>query len=71
MSWIPPTTFPPALTEVLGVTLTFQRLIAELKRLVSKRGYSLAQIASEVGLTQVTVRLCFSCSAYFGLMDAT
>ncbi len=22
MSWIPPTTFPPALTEVLGVTLT-------------------------------------------------
>jgi AcrR family transcriptional regulator len=32
----------------------FQRLIAELKRLVSKRGYSLAQIASEVGVTQVT-----------------
>src|SRR6267378_7615739 len=24
MSWIPPTTFPPALTEVLGVTLTLQ-----------------------------------------------
>src|SRR5258707_11751079 len=24
MSWIPPTTFPPALTEVLGVTLTIQ-----------------------------------------------
>jgi predicted XRE-type DNA-binding protein len=33
----------------------FQRLIAELKRLVSKRGYSLAQIASEVGVTQITV----------------
>jgi transcriptional regulator with XRE-family HTH domain len=33
----------------------FQRLIAELKRLVSKRGYSLVQIASEVGVTQVTV----------------
>src|SRR4030088_75447 len=33
----------------------FQRLIVELKRLVSKRGYSLAQIASEVGVTQITV----------------
>jgi AcrR family transcriptional regulator len=33
----------------------FQRLIAELKRLASKKGYSLAQIASEVGVTQVTV----------------
>src|SRR5260221_775707 len=26
MSWIPPTTFPPALTEVLGVTLTMHLL---------------------------------------------
>src|SRR5260221_7781306 len=26
MSWIPPTTFPPALTEVLGVTLTIKAL---------------------------------------------
>ena len=34
---------------------SFTRLIAELKRLVSKRGYSLAQIASEVGVTQMTV----------------
>jgi transcriptional regulator with XRE-family HTH domain len=33
----------------------FQQLIVELKRLASKRGYSLAQIASEVGVTQVTV----------------
>src|ERR1700716_3222287 len=33
----------------------FQRLITELKRLVSKRGYSLAQIASGVGVTQVTI----------------
>jgi transposase-like protein len=33
----------------------FRRLIAELKRLASQRGYSLAQIASEVGVTQVTV----------------
>jgi predicted XRE-type DNA-binding protein len=33
----------------------FQRLITELKRLASKRGYSLAQIPSEVGVTQVTV----------------
>jgi predicted XRE-type DNA-binding protein len=33
----------------------FQQLIAELKRLVSKRGYSLAQIASEVGVSQITV----------------
>ena len=33
----------------------FQRLIAELKRLASEKGYSLAQIASEVGVTQVTV----------------
>ena len=33
----------------------FQQLIAELKRLVSKRGYSLAQIASEVGVSPITV----------------
>jgi hypothetical protein len=33
----------------------FQRLISELKRLASKKGYSVAQIASEVGVTQVTV----------------
>jgi predicted transcriptional regulator len=33
----------------------FQRLIAELKRLSSKKGYSQEQIASEVGVTQVTV----------------
>src|SRR5258708_38981148 len=30
MSWIPPTTFPPALTEVLGVTLTVKRAAAPL-----------------------------------------
>ncbi len=33
----------------------FQQLIVELKRIVSKKGYSLAHIASEVGVTQVTV----------------
>jgi hypothetical protein len=33
----------------------FRRLIAELKRLASKRGYSLAQIAFEVGVAQITV----------------
>jgi transcriptional regulator with XRE-family HTH domain len=33
----------------------FQRLIAELKRLVSKGGYSLAQIAFEVGVSPITV----------------
>jgi DNA-binding XRE family transcriptional regulator len=33
----------------------FQQLIAELKRLSLKHGYSLAQIASEVGVSQVTV----------------
>ena len=33
----------------------FQRLIAELKRQSLTKGYSLAQIASEVGVTQVTV----------------
>jgi transcriptional regulator with XRE-family HTH domain len=33
----------------------FQRLIAELKRLSSKKGYLQEQIAFEVGVTQVTV----------------
>jgi hypothetical protein len=33
----------------------FQQLIAELKRLSLKHGYSLAQIAFEVGVTQITV----------------
>ena len=33
----------------------FQQLIVELKRLVSKKGYSLALIASEVGVTQIMV----------------
>jgi predicted XRE-type DNA-binding protein len=33
----------------------FQRLIAELKRLSLKKGYSQEQIAFEVGVTQVTV----------------
>ena len=33
----------------------FRRLITELKRLASKKGCSLAQIAFEVGVTQVTV----------------
>jgi len=33
----------------------FQRLIAELKRLASKRGYSQAQIASEIGVSPITV----------------
>jgi AcrR family transcriptional regulator len=33
----------------------FQQLIADLKRLASKKGYSLAQIASEVGVSQITV----------------
>jgi hypothetical protein len=31
MSWIPPTTFPPALTEVLGVTLTIFSPTKELR----------------------------------------
>jgi transcriptional regulator with XRE-family HTH domain len=33
----------------------FQRLIAELKRLALKKGYSQAQIASEVGVSLMTV----------------
>jgi DNA-binding XRE family transcriptional regulator len=33
----------------------FQRLIAELKRLSLKNGYSQGQIASEVGVSQITV----------------
>ena len=33
----------------------FQRLIAELKRLSTKRGYSQEHIASEIGVTQITV----------------
>jgi len=33
----------------------FQRLIAELKRLASKRGYSQEQIASDVGVSPITV----------------
>jgi lambda repressor-like predicted transcriptional regulator len=33
----------------------FQRLVAELKRLASKKGYSQAQIASEVGVSPITV----------------
>jgi transcriptional regulator with XRE-family HTH domain len=33
----------------------FQRLIAELKRLALKKGYSQGQIASEVGVSLMTV----------------
>jgi transcriptional regulator with XRE-family HTH domain len=33
----------------------FQRLIAELKRLSSKKGYSRGQIASDVGVSPITV----------------
>jgi DNA-binding XRE family transcriptional regulator len=33
----------------------FQRLIAKLKRLALKKGYSQAQIASEVGVSIITV----------------
>src|ERR1700730_4037381 len=33
----------------------FQRLIAELKRLASKKGYSQEQMASEIGVTTMTV----------------
>jgi transcriptional regulator with XRE-family HTH domain len=33
----------------------FQRLIAKLKRLGSKRGYSQAQIASEIGVSLMTI----------------
>jgi DNA-binding XRE family transcriptional regulator len=33
----------------------FQRLIAELKRLKAKRAYSRKQIASEIGVTQITI----------------
>jgi DNA-binding XRE family transcriptional regulator len=33
----------------------FQRLIAELKQLALKKGYSQGQIASEVGVSPITV----------------
>jgi len=33
----------------------FRRLIAELKRLASKKGYSQGKIASEVGVSFITV----------------
>ena len=33
----------------------FQRLVAELKRLVLKKAYSQEEIASEVGVTTITV----------------
>ena len=38
----------------------FQRLIAELKRLSSKNGYSQEQIASEIGVTKMTVNHWFT-----------
>jgi transcriptional regulator with XRE-family HTH domain len=34
----------------------FQRLISELKRLAWKRGYTQGQIASELGISLMTVR---------------
>src|ERR1700719_2079573 len=33
----------------------FQRLLAELKRLASKKGYSQEQMASDIGVTTMTV----------------
>jgi transcriptional regulator with XRE-family HTH domain len=33
----------------------FQRLIAKLKRLAAKKGYSQGKIASEIGVSQMTV----------------
>jgi DNA-binding XRE family transcriptional regulator len=33
----------------------FRRLVAELKRLALKKGYSQEQIASEIGVTKMTV----------------
>jgi DNA transposition AAA+ family ATPase len=33
----------------------FQRLIAELKRLASKKGYTQVQIASELGVSLITI----------------
>jgi DNA-binding XRE family transcriptional regulator len=33
----------------------FRRLVAELKRLASKKGYSQEQMASEIGVTTMTV----------------
>jgi len=34
----------------------FQRLISELKRLAQKRGYTQGQIASELGVSLITVK---------------
>src|SRR5258707_14489400 len=56
MSWIPPTTFPPALTEVLGVTLTKVTLTGRqnvrlfLQNCMSKRWNYFAQAASALPL---------------------
>jgi predicted transcriptional regulator len=38
----------------------FQRLVAELKRLASKKGYSRELIASEIGVTAMTVSHWFT-----------
>src|SRR5260221_2373739 len=43
MSWIPPTTFPPALTEVLGVTLT--ELVFEASVHIEAHSGMLAEVA--------------------------
>jgi hypothetical protein len=45
-------TLPPQPRTLRGPEARVQRLIAELKRLASKKGYSRELIASEIGVTE-------------------